>query len=122
MIVSKTCFVLFKKFFRAHVAISFSFLLLPLSIIAQPNAEKGLPFITNYLAKDYQASPQNWSIIEDDRGMMYFGNGYGLLEYDGINWRMITWGVNSIVRSLSKDKNGRIYCGGYGNFGYLAPD
>src|SRR6266496_2451322 len=122
MIVSKTCFVLFKKFFRTHVVINFSFLLLPLSIIAQSGAEKGLPFITNYFAKDYQASPQNWSIIEDDRGMMYFGNSNGLLEYDGVKWRLITWGVNSIVRSLSKDKNGRIYCGGYGNFGYLAPD
>ena len=122
MITSKTCLVLFKKCFRPYIGISFFFLLIPLCIIAQPAAEKGLPFITNYYAKDYQASPQNWSITEDDRGIMYFGNSYGLLEYDGVKWRLITSGVNSIVRCLDKDKNGHIYYGGYGDFGYMAPD
>src|SRR6266446_5427276 len=107
MIASKNCMVLFKKFFRPLVAINFSVLLMPLCIVAQPVTEKGLPFITNYFAKDYQASPQNWSIIEDDKGIMYFGNSYGLLEYDGVKWRLISSG-NSIVRSLSKDKRGRI--------------
>ena len=122
MIAGKTCLILFKKFFRPSVAINFAFLLIPLCIIAQPDAEKGLPFITNYFAKDYQASPQNWAIIEDNRGIMYFGNSFGLLEYDGVKWRKIVSGVNSIVRSLTKDKKGRIYYGAYGNFGYLAPD
>src|SRR3954468_4847267 len=94
----------------------------PLFLSAQPNPEAGLPFITNYYAKDYKASPQNWTIIEDERGVMYFGNSNGLLEYDGVKWRLITSGVNSIVRCFGKDKDGRIYYGGYGNFGYLAPD
>src|SRR5437764_8532531 len=101
MITSKTCLDLFKKFFRIDLAITFSFLLMPLCIIAQPSAEKGVPFITNYFAKDYKASPQNWAIIEDDRGIMYFGNSYGLLQYDGVNWHKMTSGVNSIVRCLS---------------------
>src|SRR2546423_3795542 len=122
MITSKTCLDLFKKFFGPHIAIAFSFLWITLCSIAQSNAEKGVPFITNYFAKDYKASPQNWAIIEDDRGIMYFGNSYGLLQYDGVNWHKMTSGVNSIVRCLSKDKNGQIYYGGYGNFGYLGAD
>src|SRR5258708_10050795 len=100
MIASKTCLLLLKKFYRLYLAIGFSFLLMPLCIVAQPNAERGLPFITNYYSKNYKASPQNWAIIEDDRGIMYFGNSRSLLEYDGVKWRNITSGANSIVRSL----------------------
>lgn len=86
---------------------------------AQKTAEKGLPFITNYKAKIYNASPQNWSVMEADNGLMYFGNSSTLLEYDGIKWRRIS---NHIVRAMAKDSRGRIFYGAYGDFGYLAPD
>src|SRR5215218_6648533 len=85
---------------------------------AQADTERGLPFVTNYFAKVYQAAAQNWAIIQDDRGVMYFGNNTGLLEYDGVKWRTLTQSANSIVRSLGKDQNGRVYFGGYSNFGY----
>ena len=56
-------------------------LLLPASFLfAQEESEKGLPFITNYLPKDYKALPQTWSVIEDNRGIMYFGIQNGILE------------------------------------------
>jgi len=89
---------------------------------AQSESEKGLPFITNYQAKEYQAHPQNWAIEEDKNGMMYFGNSICLLEYDGVKWRKVNLGENTVIRSLTKDKNGRIYYGSYGEFGYLASD
>ena len=122
MITGKNRFWVHEKFsFLKEVMVIGSYLLF-YSLHAHSQREQGLPFITNYYAKDYQASPQNWAIIEDDRGVMYFGNSRCLLEYDGVKWRNITSGVNSIVRSLSKDKNGQIYYGSYGSFGYLAPD
>jgi signal transduction histidine kinase/DNA-binding response OmpR family regulator len=122
MIFNKCCFFLFRKLFRPALAIQCYFFLIPLYVIAQQNTEKGFPFIINYLPKDYGASPQNWAIIEDDRGIMYFGNSYGLLEYDGVKWRLLVSGPTSIIRSLTKDKNGRIYYGSYGDFGYLEAD
>lgn len=87
--------------------------------LAQTTAEKGLPFITNYKAKVYDASPQNWCIMEADNGLMYFGNSFCLLEYDGVKWRRIS---DAIVRTMTKDQNGRIYYGAYDDFGYLASD
>ena len=45
-------------------------------------------FIQNYSPKTYQASPQNWSIVQDKRGVMFFGNTDGILEYDGKNWKL----------------------------------
>src|SRR5450631_3324177 len=92
---------------------------------AQNESEKGLPFITNYEAKTYQAFPQTWSVQEDNRGIMYFGIDRNILEYDGIKWRLIDFSTNStstLVRTLTKDKNGVIYYGAYGDVGYLGKD
>lgn len=85
-------------------------------------AESGMPFIQNYSPREYGAHNQNWTIVQDHRGMMYFGNGKGILEYDGNDWRLIVMPNNSTVRSLDIDQNGRIYVGGKGEFGYLAAD
>jgi len=110
------------KIFRYKRVFYLYILFGPLLAMAQNQAEKGLPFITNFQSKEYQAHPQNWAIAEDDNGVMYFGNSVCLLEYDGVKWRRLYTSNNTTVRSLTKDKNGRIYFGGYGDFGYLAPD
>ncbi|MCI0693879.1 ATP-binding protein [candidate division KSB1 bacterium] len=94
----------------------------PGATFAQPRQEAGKVFITNYSPKEYGAHPQNWAIVQDDRGVMYFGNNNGVLEYDGVSWRLIQLPNKSVARSLAKDKNGRIYVGGVGDFGYLAAD
>ncbi|MEJ2636667.1 MAG: ATP-binding protein, partial [Calditrichia bacterium] len=90
---------------------------------AQSHNEAGRPFITNYSPKDYGSHPQNWSIVQDKRGVMYFANGTGVLEYDGISWRLIPSPNNAYVQSLTIDPDsGTIYVGGQGNLGYLKPD
>lgn len=86
------------------------------------NKEAGLPFIQNFSPKDYGAGGQNWAIVQDPRGIMYFGNGTGVLEYDGVSWRIIPTANKSTVRSLALDKNGCIFVGAQGDFGYLAAD
>ncbi|MBN1187658.1 MAG: SpoIIE family protein phosphatase [Bacteroidales bacterium] len=102
------------------VCIILSFLLSN-TCFAQVN-KNGIPFIRNYTKEEYGASEQNWSVIQDKRGVMYFGNtDDGVLEYDGVNWRKIPV-FNSIVRSFAIDDNGKVYVGGLGEFGYLKPD
>jgi len=91
----------------------------------QTESEKGLPFITNYYAKTYQALPQTWTLIEDDQGIMYFGLQNYILEYDGIKWRKIAIDSSSgatVVRSFAKTKDGSIYYGSYAGLGYLDKD
>src|ERR1700709_2488904 len=92
------------------------------STVAQSAAEKGLPFLTNYSLKDYHAHPQNWAITQDDKGIMYFGNSICLLEYDGVHWKKLSFGGNTVIRSLAKDQQGQIYYGSHADFGYVAPD
>ena len=77
-------------------------------------------FITNYPPDVYKAASQNWAIVQDKRGVIYFGNNVGVLEYDGVSWRLIK--TPNIVRSLAIDSTGRIYVGLNADFGYLHTD
>jgi hypothetical protein len=37
-------------------------------------AETGMPVLLNYSAKDFNATPQIWTILQDRRGLIYFGD------------------------------------------------
>lgn len=90
-------------------------------VVSQNQKESGSPNIQNYLDYDYGTdSPQNWSIVQDSRGVMYIGNTEGILEYDGKSWRLIKLANNSIPWKLIIDSSGTIYAGGMDEFGYLA--
>ncbi len=82
----------------------------------------GRPFINNYSYQDYPGGPTNWWAIEGDDGMMYFANGNGIMEYDGVNWKMIEVGGNGGVRCFAKDDHGVIHVGGIGELGYIRAD
>ncbi|MBI4929502.1 MAG: SpoIIE family protein phosphatase [Bacteroidetes bacterium] len=84
--------------------------------------EKGFYPLYNYSTKEYRALPQNWAIIQDKRGVMYFGNNQGILEYDGVSWRMIKVNNESNIRSYAIDDKGKIFLGALGEFGYMSPD
>ncbi len=84
--------------------------------------ERGMPFIRNYSPEEYHAHESNFDVIQGDDGMMYFANFAGVLQFDGTNWNKITTISGMRVLSLAKDKNGRIYVGGFYDFGYLSTD
>ncbi len=85
--------------------------------------ETGLPFIQNYVPEDYNdAHAQNWGVVQDSLGILYFANGAGVLIYNGVNWDRIVLPNNSPVKSVARDKHNRIYIGAAGEFGYLEPD
>ena len=83
--------------------------------------ENGLPYIQNFSPNDYSAEIQNFTIAQDKRGLMYFGNNKGVLIYDGVSWRTVPTSNKTLARSLCLIKN-KIYVGAEGDFGYLSPD
>ena len=92
---------------------------------AAPSADGvGRPLIHNYNRRDFGAEVQQWDVIQDARGIMYFANNAGVLEFDGRNWRLIELPSRLGVRALAIDPTGtgRIYVGAGGDFGYLSPD
>jgi signal transduction histidine kinase len=79
-------------------------------------------FIRDYPSKEIKALSRNNKIIQDNRGVLYFGNENGcILEYDGANWHSIPV-TNSLITAMNQDEKGRIYVGSSGEFGYLEPD
>lgn len=80
----------------------------------------GRPLITNYSYQEYDAGPVNWWGLEDADGIMYFANGQGVLQYDGVNWNLIK--IENGTRNLAKDNKGVIHVGSNGDFGYLNVD
>lgn len=97
---------------------------LPLRIIAQflEFETNGLPPFQVYSPKEYEASRQSWSILQDDRGIMFFGNNEGLLTFDGSNWELIPSPNGALIRSLAMDEHGVIYYGGKNDLGYVSSD
>ncbi len=102
-----------------YIIVFISFLFSSLWLYGQ---ERGLLISKHYTSKDYKASSQNWSIIQDQRGIMYFGNASCILEYDGIEWRKIYIPNSSAVRTLAIDQDNHIYAGAYEELGQLLPD
>ena len=101
----------------------FYFLLIFLQTLSLAESRTlGIPFIKNYSHKVYGQHEQNWAIAQDNRGIMYFGNSHGLLEYDGTNWKMIQTPSPYIVRSLTINTQNKIFLGGFNYFGYLEKD
>ncbi len=92
-------------------------------IFAQFNeqSETGTPLIKNYTTKEYKAYSQNWAIVQDKRGVMYFANGDGVLEYDGVKWKLITLPKNYTAKASAIDNNDVIYVGSKSELGYLSP-
>ena len=93
-----------------------------MSAQASGRAERGLPLVHNFTPKEYAAHGQNWAIVQDQRGVIYSANTDGVLEFDGLRWRLIRTTARTVVRSLAVDANGRVYVGALGDFGYLAAD
>lgn len=76
------------------------------------------PRVLNFLPAVYRAQNQNWMAAQSPEGFMYFANTAGLLEYDGAHWTLYPLPDNQVLRSVACDKKGRIYTGGFAEFGY----
>lgn len=100
-----------------QIIIFFS-LIIYLSSFSQPE-EYGTPIVENFHPKKYGYESQNFSIIQDKKGFLYFGNVSGILQYDGINWNLID--VVGIPRFASDDE-GNVYVGAFKDFGIITTD
>ncbi|GEO02618.1 hypothetical protein AAE02nite_02820 [Adhaeribacter aerolatus] len=106
--------------------IKFLFLLfaltqLPLTALLAADMQNiGVPYVQNYTKQSYLAGNKNWAAVKDKNGIMYFGNSDGLLAFDGKYWNLYQLPNQQIVRAVATDNNGRIYTGGFSEFGYWA--
>ena len=93
-----------------------------LSISVSAAAQEFTPLVTQFTKGDYGAANQNWALGQDPDGIIYIGNGDGLLSYDGVRWTLTLLPRGKTVRSLWVDSSGRIYTGSFEEFGYFEKD
>jgi len=84
--------------------------------------ETGYKYFKNYSYKEYDHHAQNWGITQAKNGIIYVANQAGVLEFDGVSWRVIKVPGYDTVRSLAIDNTGTLYIGGKGEIGFLASD
>ena len=107
-----------------------SSLIIPADSLAQRNntpesswRERGGPYIQNFSPDDYNSHIENRAVVQDQRGVMYFGNINGVLEFDGVSWRRIEVSSTTFnAYSLAVDSANTVFVGGRSELGYLAAD
>ncbi|WP_169513389.1 hybrid sensor histidine kinase/response regulator transcription factor [Flexithrix dorotheae] len=60
--------------------------------------------------------------MQSKKGLIYVANNAGLLEYDGVDWRLINLNNQGVVRSVAIGNDNEIFIGRYNDLGYLVPD
>lgn len=79
-------------------------------------------YIRAFGTKDFRASEYNYSVAEDENGILFFANENGILEYDGSTWRLHPLPDYSHVITVEMGPDGRLYVGGRNEFGYMKRD
>jgi len=107
--------------FAAAIALIAVFVALP--AFAAARRDPTFRLISRYsLMEAKEAGTQAFAIAEDRRGVLYFGNIGGVVEFDGVWWRLIKLRADSPAFSVTSLADGRIAVGGMDEFGYLEPD
>ena len=75
-----------------------------------------LPPIQNFTPQEYGADNQNWAVSDSDSGSIFFGNNWGLLEFNGADWSLYP-SPNNIIRAV-KSIDDKVYIGCFMEFGY----
>lgn len=78
-----------------------------------------IPLKTQFKPVDYKGGIQSWSFDQDSLGILYAANNHGLLEFDGVNWKLYKVPNSGRTRSVKVDKQNRIFVGGQGQLGYF---
>lgn len=102
--------------------ILFLFFLFFISWKATPQASNlGDYPVRHFSKRDYHAGTQNWDIVQDLKGLLYFANNEGVLRFDGVHWDLFPVRNKTIVRSLYAHPDGRIFAGAQNELGYFFP-
>jgi diguanylate cyclase (GGDEF)-like protein len=84
--------------------------------------ERTFRLITTFDTTQDGGSTQNFDVVQDDRGVMYVANLAGVMEYDGVRWRLIKLPRQVPALGLRVIGGGRIAVLSLSEFGYLERD
>ena len=83
----------------------------------------GSPFMQVWSTEDLGASPVNNGVAQNPQsGFVYVSNNNGVLEFDGVRWRLIALPGGAAGRTVSFDARGRLWYLSSNSVGRLEPD
>ncbi len=92
--------------------------------IAYINAQeqwKKVSEVRNYSNNEIgKAAPKTFDITQDSKGLLYFANEYGLLEFTGTSWKILLQPNNRSPISSLLSYGSRVYVGSNNEIGYTA--
>lgn len=80
-------------------------------------AQPGNYFISHYAPEDERFDNFTFAMAQDDKGVFYFANKLGIIEFDGRNWGLIPTSGPIFTVALAGHE---IFAGGYSGFGKLS--
>ena len=115
-----------------HCPISFAFLraLVLLAPILGHSSESaaanprftGTPPLRTWRTEEFGASAINWRVVVHPRtGFLYVANSAGVLEFDGVRWRLIRMPRGGSARIVLVSADGSVWAGGSGSVAVLEP-
>lgn len=78
--------------------------------------QQGNYFLSHYTPTDERVNYTTFDIAQDAKGVIYYANKNGVLEFDGRNWNMVP--AQGPVFTITSSGN-EIFAGGYNGFGRL---
>lgn len=82
----------------------------------------GIPRVVHYTRNDFSSHPQFWVMCQADDGIFYFGNKEGAHAFDAEQWHKVHLPNHSAVLSLLHASDGKVYAGGFNEFGVIEKD
>ncbi len=98
------------------------------ALLHAENACSGAPFVNVTRPRNIEESagatvgPQIFDVAQHPRGFVLMANNYGLLSYDGVNWRLMPLGPSTVALSVAVGPDGRMFAGGSRTFGEVIED
>jgi ligand-binding sensor domain-containing protein len=80
--------------------------------------QTGNYLLTHYSPKNEEIDHVSFDIAQDSKGVLYFANKAGILEFDGRNWNIIK--TPAPVYTVAVTQDGTVYGGGLSGFGRIA--
>ncbi|WP_235996530.1 ligand-binding sensor domain-containing protein [Robertkochia sediminum] len=104
--------------FVALAGIFWIYLLSFNALHAQLSAIPGTPYIKNFTEEEVRNDLTIFDVAQGEKGTMYFATPHGLLQFDGIDWKVNSFEQESDLRAVYYKDDSRIYVSGHGGFGY----
>lgn len=90
-----------------------------------PSPGEGRPLFARRISwRESGGNAQNWGFAQHPDGRIYVANTEGILEYDGVDWRIYQTAQDQrfLIHSVAADARGRMFAGGIAELGLLEPD